>query len=68
MKQIYMSEGDRGRGVNVTALREIKLLKELPHENVIQLLDVFAHKGNLNLVFQLMDTDLEVIQATLSSH
>lgn len=39
------------QGVNVTALREIKLLRELRSPNVVQLLDVFAHKRkNLQLV------------------
>jgi cyclin-dependent kinase 7 len=51
-------------GVSVVALREIKLLKEfqqLPHPNLIALLDVFAHDGALHLVFELCSTDLEVI-------
>jgi serine/threonine protein kinase len=34
----------------VTALREIKVLKELKHEHVLELLDIFHHKRNLNLV------------------
>ena len=38
------------QGVNVTALREIKLLMELKHPNIIRLIDVFPHKRNLNLV------------------
>ena len=38
------------QGVNVTALREIKLLQELKHSNIIALLDVFPHKHNLHLV------------------
>ncbi|XP_037937826.1 cyclin-dependent kinase 7-like [Teleopsis dalmanni] len=48
-------------GINRTALREIKLLHELTHENVIGLLDVFGHKSNVSLVFDFMDTDLETI-------
>uniref|UniRef100_A0AAG5D0R5 Cyclin-dependent kinase 7 n=1 Tax=Anopheles atroparvus TaxID=41427 RepID=A0AAG5D0R5_ANOAO len=32
-------------GINRTALREIKLLHELQHENIIGLLDVFGHKS-----------------------
>lgn len=42
-------------------MREIKLLHELNHENIIGLLDVFGHKSNVSLVFDFMDTDLEVI-------
>lgn len=48
-------------GINRTALREIKLLHELNHENVIGLLDVFGQKSNVSLVFDFMDTDLEII-------
>lgn len=36
----------------MTALREIKLLKELRHPRIVQLLDVFEHKSNLSLVFK----------------
>ncbi|XP_072399481.1 cyclin-dependent kinase 7 [Diabrotica undecimpunctata] len=48
-------------GINRTALREIKLLQELHHTNIIGLLDVFGHMSNVSLVFDFMDTDLEVI-------
>ncbi len=42
--------GKAKEGVNVTALREIKLLKELHGPHIVQLLDVFPHKQNLSLV------------------
>ncbi|KAL4227977.1 Cyclin-Dependent Kinase 7 [Mactra antiquata] len=48
-------------GINRTALREIKLLQELNHPNIIGLLDVFGQKSNVSLVFDFMDTDLEII-------
>lgn len=39
------------QGINVTALREIKLLKELRSPHLVQLLDCFQHKKrNLQLV------------------
>ena len=38
------------QGVNMTALREIKLLKELDSPHIVRLLDVFPHKRNLSLV------------------
>ncbi|KAL1518247.1 hypothetical protein ABEB36_001896 [Hypothenemus hampei] len=49
-------------GINRTALREIKLLQELHHENLIGLLDVFGHMSNVSLVFDFMDTDLETLK------
>lgn len=48
-------------GVNITALREIKLLKELKHPHIIELIDAFPHKENLHLVFEFMETDLEAV-------
>ncbi|KAL8622789.1 Cyclin-Dependent Kinase 7 [Nucella lapillus] len=48
-------------GINRTALREIKLLQELSHPNIIGLLDVFGQKSNVSLVFDFMETDLEIV-------
>jgi len=48
-------------GINRTALREIKLIQELNHPNVIGLLDVFGHKASISLVFDFMEWDLENI-------
>jgi len=49
-------------GISCSALREVKLLRELQGEggcpNVIQLLDVFCHKHKLLMVFECMDKDL----------
>ncbi|XP_065851006.1 cyclin-dependent kinase D-3 [Euphorbia lathyris] len=53
--------GKQKEGVNFTALREIKLLKELHDPNIIELVDAFPHKGNLHLVFEFMETDLEAV-------
>ncbi len=41
--------------------REIKLLQELNHRNIIELVDVFGHKSNVSIVMNFMDTDLEII-------
>lgn len=62
VKKIKIGNREEARdGINRTALREIKLLQELSHENVIALLDVFGHKSNVSLVFEFVNTDLEVI-------
>ncbi|KJE90631.1 protein serine/threonine kinase [Capsaspora owczarzaki ATCC 30864] len=54
---------DAQNGLNRTALREIKLLQELHHTNVIGLVDVFGHarSNNISIVFEFMDADLEKI-------
>lgn len=53
--------GKYKEGVNFTALREIKLLKELEDPNIIELIDAFPHKENLHLVFEFMESDLEAV-------
>ncbi|XP_042516601.1 cyclin-dependent kinase D-1-like isoform X1 [Macadamia integrifolia] len=53
--------GKYKEGVNFTALREIKLLKELQDPNIIKLFDAFPHKENLHLVFEFMESDLEAV-------
>ena len=46
-------------GVPSTAIREISLLKELDHPNVVQLLDVIHADQKLYLVFEYLDMDLK---------
>ncbi|KAI6223466.1 Cell division protein kinase 7 [Aphelenchoides besseyi] len=53
------SRSETADGINRTALREIKLLQEIQHDNVITLRDVFGRRTNIQLVFDFMDTDLE---------
>ncbi|KAH9306915.1 hypothetical protein KI387_011319 [Taxus chinensis] len=59
VKKIHL--GDAKEGVHVTALREIKLLKELKDPNIIQLIDAYPHKRNLHIVFEFMESDLETV-------
>lgn len=55
------SRAEAKDGINRTALREIKLLQEIKHNNCIELVDVFGHKSNVSIVMDFMDTDLEII-------
>ena len=49
-------------GINFTAIREIKLLREFKHPNVIELVDVFVtHDMAVCLAYEVADTDLEKI-------
>jgi serine/threonine protein kinase len=45
-------------GINFSALREIKILKEIKHPNILELLDIFYDKTNLFLSYELLDLDL----------
>ncbi|KAJ0397618.1 hypothetical protein P43SY_003502 [Pythium insidiosum] len=56
-------ESDEDEQVKKTALREIKILKQLKHENIVSLLEVFRVKGKLYLVFEFVEkTILEEIE------
>jgi len=46
-------------GIPSTAVREISLLRELDHQNVVRLLDVIHAEKKLFLVFEYMDMDLK---------
>lgn len=51
--------GQFKEGLDMSAIREVKFLRECHHENVIQLIDVFSHKQNLNLILEFLTADLE---------
>ncbi|XP_072117678.1 cyclin-dependent kinase 2-like isoform X5 [Mobula birostris] len=46
-------------GVPSTAIREISLLKELNHQNIVRLLDVIHSEKKLYLVFEFLNKDLK---------
>ena len=58
---------DSNEGVNFTAVREIKLLRQFKHENIIELVDVFSTPDlAVCLVYECAHTDLEKILANKS--
>eukprot|EP01118_Nematostelium_gracile_P003575 TRINITY_DN1413_c0_g1_i2.p1 TRINITY_DN1413_c0_g1~~TRINITY_DN1413_c0_g1_i2.p1 ORF type:complete len:371 (+),score=81.68 TRINITY_DN1413_c0_g1_i2:3-1115(+) len=59
MKKIRM--GNHKEGIQFTAIREIKILKEMHHENILGLLDVFSRKSNVFLILEFMEYNLEQI-------
>ncbi|KAK6463242.1 negative regulator of the PHO system [Scheffersomyces coipomensis] len=50
---------DSEEGTPSTAIREISLMKELDHENIVSLYDVIHTENKLTLVFEFMDKDLK---------
>jgi len=57
LKRIRLSSDQEG--VPCTAIREISLLKELDHENIIKLYEIVHDPDKLTLVFELCDLDLK---------
>ncbi|KAI9346616.1 kinase-like domain-containing protein [Obelidium mucronatum] len=64
LKRILMH--NEKEGIPITALREIKILKSLSHENIVELTEIAVKKGNkqtrqrgeVHMVFPFMDHDL----------
>jgi serine/threonine protein kinase len=46
------------QGIPATSIREISVLKELHHPNIVDLREVINAPGKLTLVFEYLDTDL----------
>ncbi|WFD44546.1 [pyruvate dehydrogenase (acetyl-transferring)] kinase [Malassezia psittaci] len=64
IKKIKTAAAGTRDGIDITAMREFKFLKELHHPNVVALLDVFSTGSSapaINLVLEYLNTDLEAI-------
>ena len=57
LKKIRLESEDEG--IPSTAIREIALLKELQHPNIVRLVNVLHTERKLTLVFEYLDQDLK---------
>jgi len=57
LKKVRLEGEDEG--VPSTSIREISLLRELPHPNIVSLKDVVHQDQKLYLVFEFLDKDLK---------
>ena len=55
LKRILIDEYD---GIPSTALREVSLLQDLKHQNIVKLIDVLHVDAKFYLVFELLEMDL----------
>jgi cyclin-dependent kinase 2 len=65
LKKIRLEQEDEG--VPSTAIREISILKELTHANVVSFMDVVHQDNSLYLVFEYLDQDLKRYMDSVSS-
>ncbi|KAJ3299861.1 Cyclin-dependent kinase 3 [Borealophlyctis nickersoniae] len=66
LKKIRLETEDEG--VPSTAIREISLLKELKHSNVVRLLDIVHSDAKLYLIFEFLDLDLKKYMDSTNPH
>ncbi|KAI9096059.1 kinase-like domain-containing protein [Phlyctochytrium arcticum] len=64
LKEIHL---DNEEGAPSTAIREISLMKELRHPNIVRLHDVIHTEKTLTLVFEFMDQDLKKYMDSLGT-
>lgn len=64
MKKIRLESEDEG--IPSTAIREISLLKELKHPNVVSLNDVLMEDNRLYLIFEFLSMDLKKYMDSLA--
>ncbi|KAJ5066846.1 hypothetical protein M0811_03190 [Anaeramoeba ignava] len=57
LKKIRLEMDDEG--IPSTAIREISILRQLKHENIVNLLDVVCTRDKLYLIFEFVDHDLK---------
>jgi len=57
LKKIRLDSQDEG--TPSTAVREVSILKQLQHPNIVQLYDVIHTESDLTLVFEYLDQDLK---------
>jgi cyclin-dependent kinase len=63
LKKIRLESEDEG--IPSTAIREIALLKELQHPNIVRLVNVLHTDKKLTLVFEYLDQDLKRLLDTV---
>merc|ERR1719296_675029 len=66
MKKMKLLEVAQEEGIPSTALREVALLKELTHENIVRLEEVFCSPKKLVLVFEYVESDLKKYMRSLN--
>nr|CCC93654.1 putative cell division related protein kinase 2 [Trypanosoma congolense IL3000] len=57
LKKVRLDRTDEG--IPQTALREVSILQEIHHPNIVNLLDVICTDGKLYLIFEYVDNDLK---------
>ncbi|TGZ47289.1 Uncharacterized protein DBV15_04192 [Temnothorax longispinosus] len=65
MKKIRLESDDEG--IPSTAIREISLLKELSHPNIVNLIDVLMEESKLYLIFEYLTMDLKKYMDSLGN-
>ena len=68
IKRIKQNPAQADLGLSFSALRELRLMREMRHENLVSLIDVYAQDAHLHLVLEVLATDLEKVWALRYDH
>jgi len=61
IKKIRVQSEHNEKGLSQEAIREIRLLQELDHPNIMKVYEIYSYKSNINVVMEFMTTDLRKI-------
>ena len=51
---------NKDEGIPITALREMCILKNLKHENIVELIEIIQDVDKIYLIFEFVDQDLKM--------
>ncbi len=51
---------NKDEGIPITALREMCILKNLRHENIVELIEIIQDVDKIYLIFEYVDQDLKM--------
>lgn len=51
---------NKNEGIPITALREMCILKNLRHENIVELIEIIQDVDKIYLIFEYVDQDLKM--------
>ena len=60
--------GNQAGGVPFTALREIRLLREIQHRNVVEMMDVYVKGANVCMVLEFLPVLSPALQRAERGH
>mmetsp|Transcript_20194 Transcript_20194/g.51535 ORF Transcript_20194/g.51535 Transcript_20194/m.51535 type:complete len:444 (+) Transcript_20194:64-1395(+) len=68
IKMLPLDEEEESGGIPAAQIREVSLVKQVDHPNVVRMMDIYTTSSALYLVFELMDMDLRAFMRANPDH